>query len=566
MDEAADYFRTALERCPDYGRAHNGLARALEGKRLRINVHRADDSLRFATKEMPRIEKIDEYVINWKSLSPRHQKQVALAIEPWKLYIPLLTETGHRHYVKPLHERLSQAPGMETIKDQRISYDSRLWDDVRGCGGYTTITGIEDVERCIYSSYNTVLHELTHQVHGVFPPEDAQRLSDRYQDARNLEAAGTKVFMSQYQAASVWEYFAEGANGYYSPRRDQYDTREIVHERLFELDTTLARLVEYYVKAPNLSECYPVAYVNAAENEIEQQKLAEALNFAQKAYARAPRAEVVLAALSSVYSLMDDDRKATAFADSLLIYFPKKARAYTRVKTAHFFNDGDALEAVKWLEKGVGVADTTEEKALRQALGDALWYAGRYDEAAEQYRTILARHTKNSDALWGLGSALGDAGNSAGADSAFELALLEQSGVTDMRLDYARVLLKANKVSEAETQVHEAEILSPDDPSVLTMKGQLADARGDPNAALKVYDQAIKACPYDRLPQVLRVEVLFKTGKSKIARKELKRLEKAMKSDVPAWKYHPTRAAYTPAYLWPSFQRDLLNSTRKAMP
>jgi predicted Zn-dependent protease len=100
---------------------------------------------------------------------------------------------------------------------------------------------------------------------------------------------------------------------------------------------------------------------------------------------------------------------------------------------------------------------------------------------------------------------------------------------------------------------------------VLMLQGQLADARGDASAALLLYDQAIKAWPYDRLPQILRVEALYKTGKTKIARQELKRLEKAMKSDVPAWKYHPTRAAYTPAYLWPSFQKELLNSTRQTM-
>jgi hypothetical protein len=53
------------------------------------------------------------------------------------------------------------------MQDARISYDSRLWDDVRGCGGFITVTGIEDVERMIFHKYNTILHEMTHQVHYV---------------------------------------------------------------------------------------------------------------------------------------------------------------------------------------------------------------------------------------------------------------------------------------------------------------------------------------------------------------------------------------------------------------
>ncbi len=146
FDEAADDFRAALRILPAYGRAQSGLAKSLEGLRLAQNAHRAGDSAAFAQKSLPDLPRIDEFVLNWKSLSPRHQKQVALAIAPWKAYLPVLIECGNRFYIKPLYEKLSQSPGQQALKDTRIEYDSRLWDDVRGCGGYMTVTGIEDVE------------------------------------------------------------------------------------------------------------------------------------------------------------------------------------------------------------------------------------------------------------------------------------------------------------------------------------------------------------------------------------------------------------------------------------
>jgi hypothetical protein len=34
---------------------------------------------------------------------------------------------------------LSETPGLATLRDTRINYDSRLWDDVRGAGGYNTV-------------------------------------------------------------------------------------------------------------------------------------------------------------------------------------------------------------------------------------------------------------------------------------------------------------------------------------------------------------------------------------------------------------------------------------------
>ena len=564
FDSAASYFWMALKRCPEYGRAHSGLAKSLEAKRMRVNVHRQEDAARFASFSITEITGIETFVANWKSLSPRHQKQVALAVEPWKLYIPVLVESGHRYYIKPLHERLSQSPGLETLKDQRIGYDSRLWDDVRGCGGYTTVTGIEDVERSIYANYNTVLHELTHQVHGVFPPEDAQKLTDAYHSGRNREEAGEKVFMSQYQAASVWEYFAEGANGYYSPRRDEYDTREIVRERLFQMDTTLVHLVEYYVTALNLDACYPVGLVNAAQDAMERNKLSEALTFAEKGYARAPQAEVVLSALSNVYSIRDDDTKALAYADSLLKYHPNKAGGYSGWYSAKFFADGEVKAGIERLKLGLAAVDSTERKAIHQALGNAYWYAGDYASSAKHYQKILDLQSGDSDALWGLGVALGDAKKFAEADSAFQKALAERSGIAELRLDYARILIAAGRLADAETQISEAELLTPGDAAVMTTQGWLAAAQGDWSAALAKYEAASKDAPYDRLPSLLRVEALRQAKKESKASKALAAIDKQAATDIPQWVYEEKNSTYKTGYAWPHFMRELLTSFHRS--
>lgn len=145
FDAALEHFMHALEMVPDYGRAHNGVAKCIEQMRLRESIYRAQDQAAYDAKPTPVVPQIEKYILNWESLSERHRKQVAISVEPWKAYVPVLVASGSHHYIKPLHEKLSEVPGLETIADQRISYDSRLWDDVRGCGGYTTVTGIEDV-------------------------------------------------------------------------------------------------------------------------------------------------------------------------------------------------------------------------------------------------------------------------------------------------------------------------------------------------------------------------------------------------------------------------------------
>lgn len=211
--EARERCFQALRICPEYGRAHAVLAKALESQRFEADVHRADYERRFAAAPMPKIEGIERFVINWASLSPRHQKRVALSIAPWKQFVPVLIEGGATNYVKPLHMLLSETPGQQTLKDQRIN-------------------GIEDVERTIFDRYNTVLHELTHQVHAVLTANQSREIQELYRRAKARDEATRNAFLSRYAGGSVWEYFAEGANALESPKRDAYDPREVVRERL----------------------------------------------------------------------------------------------------------------------------------------------------------------------------------------------------------------------------------------------------------------------------------------------------------------------------------------------
>ncbi len=322
FEKARQYFKAALKICPAYGRAHNGYAKAMEGKRMRESIYRHSDWQTFDARLMPDVPRIDEFVMNWKALSPRHQKQVALSVAPWKAFVPVLVESGCTYYIKPLYERLSECPELETLKDLRISYDSRLWDDVRGCGGFNTVTGIEDVERTIYGRYNTVLHELTHQVHYILTPDEKNRIEEVYRKAKECENAGTKTFMSRYQGASVWEYFAEAANAHESPQRNAYDTREIVRERLFELDTALVDLIEHFLSIENDELYYVIGLVNAGGSYLEKGRAEDALTMAQKAYKHGATDLSVLELLSHVNSILGHHDIAVQYAETLKTLHP----------------------------------------------------------------------------------------------------------------------------------------------------------------------------------------------------------------------------------------------------
>jgi len=542
IENALSHFTEALKLVPDYGRAHNGVAKCLEQLRLRENVYRAADARAFDAKATPSVPQIEQYILNWDSLSERHKKQVAISVEPWKTYIPVLVATGSHHYIKPLHEKLSEVPGLETIADQRISYDSRLWDDVRGCGGYTTVTGIEDVERSIYNKYNTVLHELTHQVHGVFPPVDQERIDSLYRAASAIDAGGTEVFVSRYQGSSVWEYFAEGVNSYYSPRRNEYDTREITKERLLALDPPLVAMLEYFMTAPNLEACYPVGFVNAAVNEVELGNLEGALTYARQGEARDPQSESVLACLSQVACYGDHDSLAAAYATRLVERYPDKAGSYGQLAVAQLFTDGDFASAREVMAGGLSKTSGSEQTFLKRELAGMEVSSGKFAEAVVNYRDVLAQQGTDDAALQGYAEALFLSGDIAASDSVYRVALLRRSGLVGLRLDYARLLLWTGRLDDAAAQLAEAVLLKPKDGRLAVHRAWLAQARGDSAEARELTEYALKTNQDDALVQSIAANLLAPEAK--------RALIERVRTAVPHWVYNETESTFEARSYW----------------
>jgi tetratricopeptide (TPR) repeat protein len=560
FDSALRYFDEALQLCPYWGRAHNGYAKSMEGKRLLVNIHRSDDWQEFEAEPMPQISRISEFVVDWNSLAPRHQKEVALAIAPWKVFFPVLVASGCTFYIKPLYERLSECPGLQTMRDVRISYDSRLWDDVRGCGGFNTVTGVEDVERAIYHGYNTVLHELTHQVHSIVTPDEQNRIQETYRNAKEREEKGIKTFMSDYQATSVEEYFAEGVNAYWSPRRDAYDTREIVRERLFAMDTSLVHLVEYFMAIKNSEPYYAIGLINAANDDLEKAKPDEALVMAEKAYARDATALSVLKMLSHVHSILGHHNLAIAFAETLRMRYPDRSQTYVQLTEANFHRTGDKRRMCELLAQGIDKVVPEEAYTLNLALGGAYWQAGDYENAARYYEKVLDYQSDNSDALWGMGIACGDDGKMEKAKRYFEKALKERTGIIELRLDYARILLQSGDTLAARQQLMESQLLDPEGDDVLTISGWLEGEEGRWPQALQQFDEALEKAPYNDLANILKLKALKAMGRSEEAQALADKLWTASTNEKPEWVYHPRTANYITVHDWPEWQVQLLKS------
>lgn len=563
---ARDLAAEALKQCPEYGRAHNAFAKALELQRVEIDVHRADYERRFDATPMPDVPGIEKYVLNWTSLSPRHQKRVALSIAPWKAFVPVLVAGGSTHYIKPLYMKLSETPRLETLKDQRINTDSRLWDDVRGAGGFATVTGIEDIERTIFDKYNTVLHELTHQVHQVLTADQAREIQEYYRRAKDREAATRNGFLSRYASGTVWEYFAEGANAIASPQRDDYDLREVVLQRLVTIDPDLQALVMRFFALTDLRANLPIAYLNAGNDQLGKGHVDKAMAHFQRASAAAPRDETVLAATLYGLAIKGDRARTVKAAQHALQLFPASGIVQTVAADA-MWHSGRLLPGIV---PGLAAARqnvTAEDRyQVDLALGGYYLRLGDARRAISCYDLVLGYQSDNPEALWGKAATLALAERWDEAFALYERVLRLRTGVVELRADFARDLLRAGRLDQARTQLDAARLLEPTDPTILALEGWFALLSGDPPGALSKSAAALESAEWNDVARLVKGMALKALGRKKEALATLKPLrDRIAKNSAPGYVYRPIAAAWISVHELPAVERQLLAEMLKGL-
>ncbi|MBI1795680.1 MAG: TM0106 family RecB-like putative nuclease [Candidatus Eisenbacteria bacterium] len=549
----------ALAVCPEYGRAHAVLAKAIESERFAADVHRADYERRFAALPMPTIPGIERFVTNWASLSPRHRKRVALSIAPWRRFVPVLIEGGATYTIKPLYQRLSEVPGQEPLKDQRIDYDSRLWDDVRGSGGYHTVTGVEDVERIVFDRYNTVLHELTHQVHAVLTADQSRAIQELYRRAKARDDSTHDGFMSRYAGGSVYEYFAEGANALESPRRDAYDPREVVRERLTRMDPDLEARVKALFALTDVSPSYAVAYVNAGSDRVSRGRVDEAIGFYRKALARAPREETALQSLAQALTLANRGAPAVAAADSALAAYPASGGVVTAAADAYRRGGRGLAAALALLERSRATVRAEDRYQVDLARGNLAWTKGDAPAALAAYDAALAYQSDLPEALWGKAAALALTQRWDEAFAMYGRAVRVRTGVVDLRCDYARDLLRAGRTAAARAQLDEAKLLDVENPDAEALRGWADLAAGDVAGARRRAEQALAWGEWSDLACIVLAKAEAAAGNADAASRALAPLRERIAKDAPPeYVFRPRLAVWKSVHDLPAVEREML--------
>ncbi len=224
-----------------------------------------------------------------------------------------------------------------------------------------------------------------------------------------------------------------------------------------------------------------------------------------------------LVALAEAYAASQDERAAPVY-ERLLVLEPQQPRH--RVDFAEYLwsagktGRGDEIAAA-------AIQEFPDAGQLHARYGRALFEEQRFVDAARELARAGDLGIRDVETLDLFGNALWQAGRIEEAEAAFEAALLVHSDSANLRLDLGRLLLSQGRAELALSQLEEAARLKPGDAIAALHLGRAQEAAGRLADAERAYRKAVTLLPELASPHYALGRLLVRQGRTEEGQREL---------------------------------------------
>lgn len=285
-------------------------------------------------------------------------------------------------------------------------------------------------------------------------------------------------------------------------------------------------------KALELSPDTPAGYVHLGEIRLLQGKLDEAeaaLNQALKTPATVPAARSFL---GQVALARRDYKTAAEQLEAALAAVPEANRLHHPLAMA-YRGLGDMKKAEEHLalagQVGLRPPDPLLDAVTGLRVGERVAVmrgrvaaqAGRYQEAAAEFRRALTARPESVEARVNLGSVLALSGDRTGALEQLREALRLDPANFTARFNLGSLLLEGGAPGEARSHLEAAVAARPEDAEARRLLAQSMRDTGHPLEALEPYRRAIELMPGDETARLGEAETLVRLGRYRDAQTRL---------------------------------------------
>jgi len=514
-DTALSWFSKVLEVNPDYGLAHYGICQILLRIKDRANVKFDEIEKAFASRYAKEPPYMKDVFINYEQLDNDLQKILCISVEPLRNYLKALRIAGATFYITPFHRLLWQAPYNEGLKGQR-TFDLRLWDDVKGNGGFHATSG-EDWERDVkYLRFNVVAHEFAHQVHPFLSKKHREEIKWLF-----LKAKKERKTLDFYADFNEWEYFAVGVEAYVSEEKlaDQKIGYGHTRSELMEKDPDLY----YFIESLGNLESYEESEIQAMVRKIlsiareeGREKAIENLEASIEEYGNRPE---FLEAMANVYRLGKEYERMKEIYTEAVNEFPNDSRGYIGLADIYFTIDREAAKAIKFLEDSIEKYPNAVDLLVK--LGEHYYFTADVDKAAEVLQKALSIDPfpdpySSSDPYFFLAKCYVEKEEYAKAEKFldFSLAELDKNNLR-VRAERAYVAFKTGKENEGQEHLDLALNLRERYPRVQEIRALYLEDQGNAGEARQVLEGLIAQHPKRIETMVLLAQMTMETEPEK---------------------------------------------------
>lgn len=383
FETALKWFFRVLDINPDYGLAHYGISSVLKQIKNKFNIKLAEIEKKFTRMKAPEAPYLRDVFINFDQIDPELQKIIRLSVASLSNYLKALKIAGATFYLIPFHKLLWQSPHHAHMKGKR-TFDLRLWDDVKGLGGFHALTGAEWERDVKFLRFNVVTHEFTHQVHSILTKEQRKEIKRLF-----LKAKKGRRTLDYYADFNEWEYLAQGVEAYASEEKlaDQKNTMGHTRQELLAKDPELYHFIENLNRRESYLENEIKAYIQKGGTILGKGNTTEAIKVYRECLGIYGSHAEVLNALGNAYRLQGKYDKAIKMHEQATREFPDNVSGYIGLAYDYFFIERDNLKAIELLK-------TIEKKhsdsfELLVQLGQLYYYAGDIDKMEQSLQQAL---------------------------------------------------------------------------------------------------------------------------------------------------------------------------------
>jgi tetratricopeptide (TPR) repeat protein len=213
--EAIAALELCLEEDPGNPIAHRLLGENLFSLRAASSMAGSAEEFRRLQQTLPTPSlgklPVDEFMPQFDDLRGQRRRIAIRALVLFGSRLSGIVAMGGRHDLLLEDQRTTDAKSRASLRGKR-TFDGRVWDDVRGIGGLRAATGIEALDEAAQHGFDTLAHEIGHQVHLYsFTRKQRREVRELYKQAMD-----DGLCLDYYAASNDAEYFGQGVEAFVS--------------------------------------------------------------------------------------------------------------------------------------------------------------------------------------------------------------------------------------------------------------------------------------------------------------------------------------------------------------